>query len=84
MTAHELTGIMWRKSSYSGHDLCVEVAAAGGDVLVRDSKDPRGPTLATSSAAWRDFLATVPVFPRVYNNRHVSMGNATEQSIWRS
>jgi len=34
MIAHELTGIVWRKSSYSGHEACVEVAAAGGDVLV--------------------------------------------------
>ena len=59
MIAHELTGIVWRKSSYSGHEACVEVAAAGGDVLVRDSRDPRGPTLAISSTAWRDFLATV-------------------------
>jgi len=35
MIAHELTGIVWRKSSYSGHEACVEVAAAGGDVPVR-------------------------------------------------
>jgi hypothetical protein len=45
----------WRKSSASasnGH--CVEVAP-GPLVAVRDSKDPAGPVLAFSPAAWRAF-----------------------------
>jgi hypothetical protein len=79
MTVHTLTDVLWRKSSYSGQQECVEVAAAGGDVLVRDSRSPRGPTLAISSAAWRDFLTTVPRFFHVYNNHRVSLGSATEQ-----
>lgn len=50
----------WRTSSYSGNgSACVEVATAPDRVLVRDSKDPGGPVLAVTPAAWRTFLATV-------------------------
>ena len=50
----------WRTSSYSGNSgNCVEVAPAPNGVLVRDSKDPAGPTLAVTTARWRVFLATV-------------------------
>jgi hypothetical protein len=50
----------WRTSSYSGNSgNCVEVAPAPNGVLVRDSKDPAGPTLAVTTAQWRAFLATV-------------------------
>ncbi|MFI1759360.1 DUF397 domain-containing protein [Streptomyces sp. NPDC020571] len=49
----------WIKSSYStdeGPD-CVEVAAPDeSHVLVRDSKNPAGPRLALTPAAWADFL----------------------------
>ncbi|MPZ65637.1 MAG: DUF397 domain-containing protein [Pseudonocardiaceae bacterium] len=60
MTAPEPGGIVWRTSSYSaGNGGCVAVAAAPQRVLVRDSKDPDGPVLAVTPAAWRAFLATV-------------------------
>lgn len=36
---------------------CVEVAALGGGVGVRDSKDPDGPTLWFSREEWAVFLA---------------------------
>ena len=50
----------WRSSSYSyEYGGCVEVAPAPAGVLVRDSQDPDGPTLAVSTAAWRAFLGTV-------------------------
>ena len=47
----------WRKSSYSGANggSCVEVADAARVVLVRDTKDRDGPTLAFSAEAWRAF-----------------------------
>ncbi|MEV0277744.1 DUF397 domain-containing protein [Streptomyces sp. NPDC050610] len=55
---------VWVKSSYSGqdNDACVEWApniAATGVVPVRDSKDPDGPTLTVSPAAWASFVAFV-------------------------
>jgi hypothetical protein len=52
----------WRKSSHSsgnGGD-CVEVARdLPGIVAVRDSKDPDGPRLAITPAAWRAFTRSV-------------------------
>jgi len=56
----DLTSATWRKSSYSGGNggNCVEVAVlAGGRRAVRDSKDPAGPALTFSPAAWRAFTA---------------------------
>jgi len=50
----------WRTSSYSGNSgNCVEVAPTPDGVLVRDSKDPVGPTLAVTAAQWQAFLTTV-------------------------
>ena len=54
-----LSGARWRtstRSSSNGGD-CVEVADNLPDVVaVRDSKDPAGPVLTFSPAAWRTFL----------------------------
>jgi hypothetical protein len=49
----------WRKSSHSGSEGgdCVEVASCPHTVHVRDSKDPQGPALSFSPAAWEQFLA---------------------------
>jgi len=47
----------WRKSSYSGANggQCLETASGDGMVLVRDTTDRDGGTLAFSAAAWRAF-----------------------------
>jgi hypothetical protein len=58
----DLTGATWRKSSYSGANggNCVEVAGnLPGVVAVRDSKDPAGPAVLFSPAAWRAFTAGI-------------------------
>ena len=49
----------WRKSTHSGNEggQCVEVATCPDTVHVRDSKDPEGPALTFSGAAWTAFLA---------------------------
>ncbi|MFI8452206.1 DUF397 domain-containing protein [Streptomyces erythrochromogenes] len=52
----------WRKSSYSGSQqgTCVEVLDGfTGGVPVRDSKNPTGPALVVSSAAWGAFLGSL-------------------------
>jgi hypothetical protein len=48
----------WRKSSASAAcGDCAEVGQDGAVVFMRDSKDPDGPVLAFSPAAWAAFLA---------------------------
>jgi hypothetical protein len=57
----DLTRATWRKSSRSNSNggACVEVADnLPGLVAVRDSKDPAGPALTFTPAAWRAFITT--------------------------
>ncbi len=56
-----MEGMNWRKSSYSGgaSGNCTEVAAVPGAVLVRDSKDLRGPVLSFGREAWDAFAAAL-------------------------
>jgi hypothetical protein len=58
----DLTGAVWRKSSYSGNNggNCVEVARNMPDaVAVRDSKDPEGLRLVFTPDEWRVFVAGI-------------------------
>ncbi|AXO35548.1 DUF397 domain-containing protein [Micromonospora chalcea] len=57
----DLSGARWRKSTRSGGNggNCVEVAGnLPGVVGVRDSKDPAGPVLTFTPAAWTRFLTS--------------------------
>jgi Domain of unknown function (DUF397) len=53
----DVTGIAWRKSSYSGSNggACVEVGITGPAIAVRDSNHPDGPQLAFPAATWKTF-----------------------------
>ena len=54
----DLSRAAWRTSSYSNvGGECVEVAAAGGAVGVRDTRDRAGAVLAFSPGAWQRFAA---------------------------
>jgi hypothetical protein len=58
----DLSTAVWRKSTRSGGNggECVEVAMNLRDVVaVRDSKNPAGPALVVSPAAWSRFTATL-------------------------
>jgi Domain of unknown function (DUF397). len=57
----EVAGLVWRKSSYSAQESCLQVAAKWevGHVLIRDSKDPDGPTLRFTHDEWNAFLKGV-------------------------
>ena len=59
----DLTSAPWRKSSYSGTTGgdCIEAAPGfiPGVVPVRDSKDPQGPALLVTTAAFASFVAAV-------------------------
>lgn len=62
MTATALTGVQWQKSSRSGPTggNCVEIAAlAGGDVAMRNSRDPDGPALIFTRDEWEAFSGGV-------------------------
>jgi hypothetical protein len=55
----EISQYIWRKSTASGSEACVEVASAEQSVLIRDSKNPRGPIIAFSGAEWLTFVTRV-------------------------
>jgi hypothetical protein len=61
MPTVDLSAARWRKSSRStgigSNGACVEVALAGPAAAVRDSKNPKGPTLVFPGRAWRDLIA---------------------------
>jgi Domain of unknown function (DUF397) len=59
VTEH-LSGLTWRKSSYSSSSAnCVEVATAGTSIAVRDSKDPNGPVLLCTRAEMAALVAGI-------------------------
>jgi len=47
---------IWRKSTHSNSDGCVEVAFVGDRIAVRDSKDQHGPVLVFTPVEWKAFL----------------------------
>jgi hypothetical protein len=50
----------WRKSGHStGGNDCIEVAQAGTNCLVRDSKNPDGAHLAVRLRAWAAFIGDI-------------------------
>ena len=51
----------WRKSTYSDANggACVEVTDDAGAVLVRDTTNRDGGTLAITSAAWEKFVVSL-------------------------
>jgi predicted secreted Zn-dependent protease len=51
--------VVWRKSSASAQGNCVEVAAAGESILVRDTKNRAGAVLTFTPAEWQAFLTGV-------------------------
>jgi hypothetical protein len=53
-----LDGVRFRKSSFSEVGDCVEVAKVEG-VVVRDSKNPNGPTLWFTIQEWTAFVLGV-------------------------
>jgi Domain of unknown function (DUF397) len=59
MSAADLAGVTWCKSRRSGQlGNCVETAVlAGGDVAMRNSRDPHGPALIFTRDEMAAFLA---------------------------
>lgn len=66
LTASELMGAVWRKSSYSGGNegQCVEVADLtatpfAGQRGIRDSKNPEGAALLIPAESFASFMTAV-------------------------
>jgi len=59
VAAPDPSHIVWRKSTASDPEECVEVAFVAQAILVRHSQDPSGPTLTFSKAEWNAFLTGV-------------------------
>jgi hypothetical protein len=58
VSADDLPGTAWRKSSYSGAvGNCVELSWLGERAGVRNSRDPRGPVLVVPVAALVSFVS---------------------------
>jgi hypothetical protein len=55
----DLSRAVWRKSTQSYANGCVEVAFVDGQIAVRDSKDPDGPVLVFTPVEWTAFLGGV-------------------------
>jgi Domain of unknown function (DUF397) len=51
----------WRKSSYSDGNggSCIETASGDGVILVRDTTNRDGATLAFTTRAWAEFTASL-------------------------
>jgi hypothetical protein len=56
-----VNNVAWRKSSYSGGSggNCVEAANAASVVMVRDTRDRDGQTLAFTTETWEAFTASL-------------------------
>jgi hypothetical protein len=60
MVLPDLPRATWRKSRRSNASgCCVEVAAAGRAVAIRDSKAPTGPVITLTPREWRTFTQTL-------------------------
>ncbi len=60
MSQHQMeaASLQWRKARRSANNgACVEAAPSGGQILIRDSKDPSGPILGYASIKWRMFIS---------------------------
>ncbi|MGQ0837855.1 DUF397 domain-containing protein [Actinokineospora sp.] len=60
MSAPNLTGARWRRSSFTdnGNGNCVEIALIGASTAIRDSKNRDGGTLVISGRQWASFRRT--------------------------
>lgn len=55
----DLSAAVWRKSTLSGANGCVEAAVVDNRVAVRDSKNPAGSVLVFSPREWVAFIGGV-------------------------
>jgi hypothetical protein len=59
MTSGAPKALVWRKSTASASEGCLEVAHDASHTHVRDSKDPHGGQLLLTHDEWRQFVEAV-------------------------
>lgn len=59
LVPHELQKRVWLRSQKCESVNCVEVAEAGSEILIRDSRDPGGVVLRVRREDWDVFAAGV-------------------------
>lgn len=52
-------GLPWRRAQRCNGGNCVEVAASGDAIIVRDSKSPHGPILTYGRSQWETFVEVI-------------------------
>lgn len=57
--SRDLRRLQWRTSSACASSHCVEVAAQGDRIFVRNTEDPSGEVLVFTEAEWDAFVAGV-------------------------
>jgi hypothetical protein len=55
----DLSTSVWRKSTFSQSNGCLEVAIQADGVALRDTKDRNGPILVFSRREWEAFIGGV-------------------------
>jgi uncharacterized protein DUF397 len=55
----EFSQQVWRRSTHCESSACVEIATVDDQVLMRDAKDPDGPTLTFPRYAWAGFVRAI-------------------------
>jgi hypothetical protein len=57
LTSPEIRRLQWRKARASaGNGACVEVAHAGSQILIRDSRSQEGPVIHYPASSWHAFV----------------------------
>lgn len=47
---------LWRRSTYCADSTCVEIAVAGDEMFMRDSKNKSQPFIRFDQTAWQQFV----------------------------
>ena len=61
MDVNSVSHASWRRGGLCANQACVEVAAAGNEVYLRDGKDPEGGMLRFTRSEWEAFLGSAKV-----------------------
>ena len=59
MTSSSQSELAWRRARSCESGACVEIAAQGKGIAIRNSVDPDGPRITVSRAGWRELVVEI-------------------------